>query len=263
MYSQARSLPTAGYIEAGEYSAVAFMPPAEGLVVGQPPRGRIQGREGGRGHGAAQGSGAVRRRRPGREAPWRSRRNPVAVLNERAQPASSPCCTPPRASRRRTGRCLPARLPAPMRRDAIPVAEGRNKNEAKAAAAAGLLDQVAAQERSAVAQLARRRRRRHAARGASRLLCGSAARWTSTRTYSGSAIPPVPSSPGRWRAGRAADGGTARPGRTRRRRNRCTRRHGPGLRPPGPPLRRSPRGVSIRRWTPTAVTAGGWRRTSP
>ena len=35
------------------------------------------------------------------------------------------------------------------------VAKGRSKNEAKAAAAAGLLDQVTAQERSAVAQLAK------------------------------------------------------------------------------------------------------------
>ena len=36
MYSQARSLPTAGYIETGEYSAVAFLPAAGGLVVGAP-----------------------------------------------------------------------------------------------------------------------------------------------------------------------------------------------------------------------------------
>ena len=36
MYSQARSLPTAGYIETGEYSAVAFLPAADGLVVGAP-----------------------------------------------------------------------------------------------------------------------------------------------------------------------------------------------------------------------------------
>ena len=36
MYSQARSWPTVRYVEAGEYSAVAFMPLADGPVVGEP-----------------------------------------------------------------------------------------------------------------------------------------------------------------------------------------------------------------------------------
>jgi SNF2 Helicase protein len=165
MYSQARSLPTAGYIGTGEYSAVAFLSAAGGLVVGAPclaagskaaraaaalallrdlaPSAALAGAGASAGSGGLAGAGAER--------------NPVTVLNERAQtgvitalsyaqdasgPPHEPVFTCTAGCTHATGRYTW-------------IAEGRSKNEAKAAAAAGLLDQITAQQRSAVAQLAR------------------------------------------------------------------------------------------------------------
>ena len=159
MYSQARSLPTAGYIETGEYSAVAFLPAADGLVVGAPCLAA-----GSRAARAAAAMALLRDLAPsaapagaGGLAGAGAERNPVTVLNERAQtgvitalsyaqdasgPPHEPVFTCTAGCTHATGRYTW-------------VAEGRSKNEAKAAAAAGLLNQVTAQERSAVAQLAK------------------------------------------------------------------------------------------------------------
>src|SRR5271165_3241512 len=151
MYSQARSWPTVRYIEAGEYSAVAFMPLVAGLVVGEPTHAA-----GSRAARAGAALALVRELAPPAaalpEAPL-SQRNPVAVLNEWAQrgdiaalcyqlAASGPSHAPVFTCTHATG-------------DYANVADGRNKNEAKLAAAAGLLEQLVAQEQSAAAQLAR------------------------------------------------------------------------------------------------------------
>src|SRR5271166_1200248 len=83
MYSQARSWPPVRYIEAGEYSAVAFMPLVAGLVVGEPTHAA-----GSRAARAGAALALVRELAPPAaalpEAPL-SQRNPVAVLNEWAQ----------------------------------------------------------------------------------------------------------------------------------------------------------------------------------
>jgi superfamily II DNA or RNA helicase len=163
MYSQARSGPTAGYIETGEYSAVAFLPAAPGaaagLVVGAPCTAA--------GSKAARAGAALALLRDlapsaapaetGAPAGAGAERNPVTVLNELgqtgvitalsyAQDAVGPPHEPVFTC---TASCTHATGPYTC------VAEGRSKNEAKAAAAAGLVDQIAAQERSAVAQLVR------------------------------------------------------------------------------------------------------------
>jgi len=155
MYSQARSWPTVRYIETGEYSAVAFMPTAGGLVVGAPFHAA--------GPKAARAGAALALLRelapPAAVVPAApvSGRNPVTVLNERAQlgviaalsyeqdasgPPHEPVFTCTATCTHATG-------------SYANVAAGRSKNEAKVAAAAGLLEQIAAQERSAAAQLAR------------------------------------------------------------------------------------------------------------
>ena len=155
LYSQARSWPTVRYIEAGEYSAVAFMPLVEGLVVGEPTHAA-----GSRAARAGAALALLRELAPPAaavpEAPP-SQRNPVAVLNEWAQrgdiaalcyqlvasgPPHAPVFTCTVTCTHATGSYANA-------------ADGRNKNEAKVAAAAGLLEQLAAQEQSAAAQLAR------------------------------------------------------------------------------------------------------------
>ena len=155
MYSQARSWPTVRYIEAGEHSAVAFMPLAEGLVVGEPYHAA-----GSRAARVGAALALLRELAPPAaavpEAPL-SQRNPVAVLNEWAQrgdiaalcyeqvasgPPHAPVFTCTVTCTHATG-------------SYANVADGRNKNEAKVAAAAGLLEQLAAQEQSAAAQLAR------------------------------------------------------------------------------------------------------------
>ena len=155
MYSQARSWPTVRYIEAGEYSAVAFMPLVEGLVVGEPCHAA-----GSRAARAGAALALLRELAPPAaavpEAPL-SQRNPVAVLNEWAQrgdiaalcyqlvasgPPHAPVFTCTVTCTHATGSYANA-------------ADGRNKNEAKVAAAAGLLEQLVAQEQSAAAQLAR------------------------------------------------------------------------------------------------------------
>ena len=155
MYSQARSWPTVRYIEAGEYSAVAFMPLVEGLVVGDPCHAA--------GSRAARAGAALALLRelapPAAAVPAAplSQRNPVAVLNEWAQrgdiaalcyqlvasgPPHAPVFTCTVTCTHATG-------------NYANVADGRNKNEAKVPAAAGLLEQLVAQEQSAAAQLAR------------------------------------------------------------------------------------------------------------
>jgi superfamily II DNA or RNA helicase len=155
MYSQARSWPTVRYVEAGEYSAVAAMPLPGGLVVGEPCHAA--------GPKAARAGAALALLRelapPAAvvpEAPV-SDRNPVAVLNEWSQrgdiaalsyeqaasgPPHAPVFTCTVTCTHVTG-------------SYAGVADGSNKNEAKVAAAAGLLEQLAAQEQSAVVRLAR------------------------------------------------------------------------------------------------------------
>lgn len=155
LYSQARSWPTVRYIEAGEYSAVALMPLVQGLVVGEPTHAA-----GSRAARAGAALALLRELAPPAaavpEAPL-SQRSPVAVLNEWAQrgdiaalcyqlvasgPPHAPVFTCTVTCTHATGSYANA-------------ADGRNKNEAKVAAAAGLLEQLAAQEQSAAAQLAR------------------------------------------------------------------------------------------------------------
>ncbi len=158
MYSQARGWPTARYIEAGECSALAFLPVPDGLVVGAPIRAVTAK--------AARAGAALALLRdlapPARSQTMDSERatadrSPVTVLNERAQtgvianlsychdasgPPHAPVFTCTAGCEHATGSYTCA-------------AGGRTKNEAKTAAAARLLDQITDQERSAAAQLAR------------------------------------------------------------------------------------------------------------
>src|SRR5260370_5189813 len=92
MYSQARSLPTAGYIETGEYSAVAFLPGADGLVVGAPCLAA-----GSRAARAAAALALLRDLAPsaaqagaGGLAGAGAERNPPALVNEAAQTGGLP-----------------------------------------------------------------------------------------------------------------------------------------------------------------------------
>ena len=158
MYSQARGLPTARYIQAGERSALAFLPTPDGLVVGAPSRAATA-----KAARAGAALALLRDLAPPARSPTRDSerttagRSPVTVLNERAQtgvvsdlsyqhdasgPAHAPVFTCTASCAHATGSYTCA-------------AEGRTKNEAKTAAAAGLLDQITGQERSAAAQLAR------------------------------------------------------------------------------------------------------------
>ncbi|MGZ6645768.1 MAG: SNF2 helicase-associated domain-containing protein, partial [Solirubrobacteraceae bacterium] len=158
MYSQARGWPTARYIQAGERSALAFLPAPDGLVVGAPSRAATAK--------AARAGAALALLRDLAPPAWSrsgdsdwtmADRSPVTVLNERAQtgvisdlsyqhdasgPPHVPVFTCTASCAHATGSYTCA-------------AEGRTKNEAKTAAAAGLLDQITEQERSAAAQLAR------------------------------------------------------------------------------------------------------------
>ena len=158
MYSQARGWPTARYIETGESSALAFLPAPDGLVVGAPSRAATAK--------AARAGAALALLRDLAPPAWSQTRDsertaadrsPVTVLNERAQtgvisdlsyqhdasgPPHAPVFTCTVGCAYATGSYACA-------------AEGRTKNEAKTAAAAGLLDQITEQERSAAAQLAR------------------------------------------------------------------------------------------------------------
>ena len=158
MYSQARGWPTARYIETGERSALAFLPAPDGLVVGASSRAATAK--------AARAGAALALLRDLAPPAWSQTRDsertaadrsPVTVLNERAQtgvisdlsyqhdasgPPHAPVFTCTASCAHATGSYTCA-------------AEGRTKNEAKTAAAAGLLDQITEQERSAAAQLAR------------------------------------------------------------------------------------------------------------
>ena len=158
MYSQARSWPPAVYVETTERSAVAFLPAPDGLVVGEPAAGASPK--------ATRAGAALALLRdlapPAPHAPVNpdrssADRNPVSVLNERVQtgaitdlsyaqdaegPAHQPMFTCTVSCTDTTGIQSYA-------------AAGRSKNEAKAAAAAGLLEQLSEAERSAAAALAR------------------------------------------------------------------------------------------------------------
>ena len=158
MYSQARSWPPAVYVETTERSAVAFLPAPGGLVVGEPAAGASTK--------AARAGAALALLRdlapPAPHAPVNpdrssADRNPVSVLNERVQtgaitdlsyaqdaegPAHQPMFTCTVSCTDATGIQSYA-------------AAGRSKNEAKAAAAAGLIEQLSEAEQSAAAALAR------------------------------------------------------------------------------------------------------------
>ena len=160
MHTQARSWPPAGYAELGERTALAYVNTPEGPVVGEPAV--AAGIKAARAAAAValirdlapptQGADAV-------EVPPPAG-NPVGLLNERAQigviadltytqdatgPAHRPVFTC-------TARCLQAT-------DAYAAsAEADSKNEAKTAAAAGLLDQILSAERTYRARLAQARR---------------------------------------------------------------------------------------------------------
>ena len=160
MYSQTLGWPTVRYIETGERSALAFLPAPDGLVVGAPSRAATAK--------AARAGAALALLRDlaptaaGNSTPDDSERgegarSPVTVLNERAQtgiisdlcyehdasgPPHAPVFTCTASCAHATGSYTCA-------------AESRTKNEAKTAAAAGLLDRITEQERSAAARLAR------------------------------------------------------------------------------------------------------------
>jgi superfamily II DNA or RNA helicase len=159
MRTQARSWPPAGYLELGEGTVVAYVTTPDGPVVGEPAVAA--------GIRAARASAAlalVRDLAPpvegegSPEAPAVG--NPVGLLNERAQigviadltyaqdatgPAHRPVFT-----------CTASCVHAADRYAGS--AEASSKNEAKAAAAAGLLEQVLSAERTHLARLARARR---------------------------------------------------------------------------------------------------------
>jgi superfamily II DNA or RNA helicase len=160
MHTQARSWPPAGYAELGERTAVAYVTTPDGPVVGEPAVAA--------GIRAARASAAlalVRDLAPpvsGDDAPEVPAPvgNPVGLLNERAQsgaiadltyaqdatgPAHRPVFTC-------TASCVHASDPYASS------AEATSKNEAKAAAAAGLLEQVLSAERMHLARLVRARR---------------------------------------------------------------------------------------------------------
>lgn len=160
MHTQARSWPPAGYVELGGNTVVASVTTPDGPVVGEPAVAA--------GLRAARASAAlalVRDLAPpveGHRAPEGPALggNPVSLLNERAQigviaeltytqeatgPAHKPVFTC-------TASCFHATDPHAS------TAEAASKNEAKAAAAAGLLEQVLSAERTSLARLARARR---------------------------------------------------------------------------------------------------------
>jgi superfamily II DNA or RNA helicase len=164
MHTQARSWPPVGYVEPGERTAVAYVTTPDGPVVGEPAV--AAGIRAARTSAAlalvrdlappVQGDGVREASVPGGQPGG----NPVGLLNERAQigviadltyaqdatgPAHRPVFTC-------TASCVHA---ADLYTD---IAEATSKNEAKAAAAAGLLEQVLAAERTHLARLARARR---------------------------------------------------------------------------------------------------------
>jgi superfamily II DNA or RNA helicase len=160
MHTQARSWPPAAYAELGERAAVAYVTTPDGPVVGEPAV--AAGIRAARASAAlalvrdlappVKGDGAPEMPDPGG--------NPVGLLNEHAQigviadltyaqdatgPAHRPVFTC-------TASCIYTTDPYASS------AEAASKNEAKAAAAAGLLDQVVSAERTHLARLARARR---------------------------------------------------------------------------------------------------------
>ncbi len=158
MYSQARSWPPAVYVETTERSAVAFLPAPDGLVVGEPAAGASpKATRAGAALALLRDLAPPAPHAPVNPDPSSADRNPVSVLNERVQtgaitdlsyaqdaegPAHQPMFTCTVSCTDTTG----------IQRYA---AAGRSKNEAKAAAAAGLLEQLSEAERSAAAALAR------------------------------------------------------------------------------------------------------------
>ena len=160
MLTQARCWPPAAYVELGERASVAYVMTPHGPVVGEPSLAV--------GIRAARASAALALIRdlapPVREdgAPDvpAAGGNPVGLLNQRAQigviaeltyaqettgPAHRPVFT-----------CTASCVHAAYRY--VSSAEATSKNEAKAAAAAGLVEQVLSAERTHLARLARARR---------------------------------------------------------------------------------------------------------
>ena len=160
MHTQARSWPPAAYLELAEGTALAFVTTPDGLVVGEPAVAA--------GSRAARSSAMlalVRELVPpvdggGGPVSPAVGGNPVGVLNERVQvsaiadltytldvtgPAHRPVFT-----------CTASCVHAADR--FVSTAEDVSKNAAKAAAAAGLLEQVLSAERAHLARLARARR---------------------------------------------------------------------------------------------------------
>ena len=160
MCTQDRRWPPAGCVETGASTAVAYVTTPEGPVVGEPA---VAG-----GLRAARASAAlalVRDLAPpiqgdGAPEPPIGGGNPVSLLNERAQvglvgdltytqdaagPAHRPVFTC-------TATCVHGTQPYTS------TAEAGSKNEAKSAAAAGLLEQIVAAEHTHLARLARARR---------------------------------------------------------------------------------------------------------
>jgi len=160
MHTQARSWPPAAYVELGERTAIAYMTTPDGPVVGEPAV--AAGIRAARASAAlalvrdlapaVEGDGAPEVPAPGG--------NPVGLLNERAQigviadvtyaqdatgPAHRPVFT-----------CAASCVHAADRY--VSSAEAPTKNEAKAAAAAELLEQVVSAERTHLARLTHARR---------------------------------------------------------------------------------------------------------
>lgn len=160
MHTQARSWPPAAYVEMGEGTALAYVATPDGPVVGEPAIAT--------GIRAARATAAlalVRNLAPpvdGDDGPTVSTAgsNPVGLLHERAQvgviadltytqdatgPAHRPVFTCTASCVHTGGRY-------------VSIAEDASKNAAKAAAAAGLLDQVLSAQRAHLARLARAHR---------------------------------------------------------------------------------------------------------
>jgi superfamily II DNA or RNA helicase len=160
LHTQARSWPPAAYAELGERTAVAYVTTPHGPVAGEPAVAA-----GIRAARAAAALALVRDLAPAVTSDGAADvpapgGNPVGLLNERAQigviadltythdatgPAHRPVFTC-------TASCVHAASAYASS------AEATSKNEAKSAAAAGLLEQVLAAERTHVARLARARR---------------------------------------------------------------------------------------------------------
>jgi superfamily II DNA or RNA helicase len=158
MYSQARGWPPARYIQAGERSALAFLPAPDGPVVGAPSfAATAKAARAGAALALLRDLAPAVQPRPADSGRTTAGLGPVAILNQRTQTGvisdlsySHDASGPPHAPVFTcTASCVHATGSYTC------AAEGRTKNEAKTAAAAGLLDQITEQDQSAAAHLAR------------------------------------------------------------------------------------------------------------